>query len=71
MNKTNENLAIEAGKPIMIEADSRQEATTKIAELRQRGEAGGLTHEGGFIQYERTAEGIDKFSAVVKFNAKK
>lgn len=66
MSKTkNEIPAIEAGKPIKIEADTKQEVIDQIAELCKQ--ADGLTREGGFIEYERTAEGEDKFWAVIKF----
>lgn len=67
MSKTkNEIPAIEAGKPIKIEADTKQEVIDQIAELCKQ--ADGLTREGGFIEYERTAEGEDKFWAVITFN---
>lgn len=66
MSKTNDIPAIEVGKPIKIEAASRQECADQIAELCKQ--ADGLTSEGGFIEYERTAEGEDKFWAVIKFN---
>lgn len=66
MSKTKDIPAIEAGKPIKIEADTRQECADQIAELCKQ--ADGMTHEGGFIEYERTAEGEDKFWAVIKFN---
>ena len=66
MSKTNDIPAIEVGKPIKIEAASRQECADQIAELCKQ--ADGLTREGGFIEYERTAEGEDKFWAVIKFN---
>lgn len=72
MSKKNEIPAIEAGKPITIEADSRQEATDKLNELRKQAEADGMTQtEGGFIEYQRTAEGKDLFSAVITFNSNK
>jgi hypothetical protein len=57
--------AIEVGKPIKIEAASRKKCADKIAELCKQ--ADGLTREGGFIEYERTAEGEDKFWAVITF----
>ena len=66
MSKTkNEIPAIEVGKPIRIEADTKQEVIDQIAELCKQ--ADGLTREGGFVEYERTAEGEDKFSAVITF----
>ena len=66
MSKTKNNSpAIEVGKPIKIEAASRQECADKIAELCKQ--ADGLTREGGFIEYKRTAEDEDKFWAVIKF----
>ena len=66
MSKTkNEIPAIEAGKPIKIEAETRQECADQIAELCQQ--ADGLTREGGFIEYGKTAEGEDKFWAVITF----
>lgn len=65
MSKKNDIPAIETGKPIKIEAASRQEAESQIAELCKQ--ADGLTREGGFIEYERTAEGEDKFWAVITF----
>ena len=72
MSKTKDEIpAIEAGKPIKVEADSRQECTDKLNELRKQDEADGMTAEGGFIEYQRTAEGVDKFSAVITFNSKK
>ena len=67
MSKTKNDIpAIEVGKPIRIEGASRQECVDQIAELCKQAE--GLTREGGFIEYERTAEGEDKFWAVIKFN---
>lgn len=66
MSKTKNDIpAIEVGKPIKIEAETRQECADQIAELCKQAE--GLTREGGFIEYERTAEGEDKFWAVIKF----
>ena len=53
------------GKPIRIEADTKQDVIDQIAELCKQ--ADGLTREGGFVEYERTAEGEDKFSAVITF----
>ena len=56
-------IVIESGKPIEIKADSREEATQKLSELRKQAEAEGLTpSEGGFIQHR---EGT--FSAVITF----
>ena len=66
MSKTKNDIpAIEVGKPIKIEAASREECADQIAELYKQ--ADGMTHKGGFIEYERTAEGEDKFWAVIKF----
>jgi hypothetical protein len=65
MSKTKDIPAIEAGKPIKIEAETRQECADQIAELCKQ--ADGMTREGGFIEYERTAEGEDKFWAVITF----
>lgn len=66
MSKTKNDIpAIEVGNPIKIEAETRQECADQIAELCKQAE--GLTREGGFIEYERTAEGEDKFWAVIKF----
>ena len=68
MSKKNESpVTIEAGKPIKIEAETREDATRQLNDLRKQGEADGLTPQGGFIEYERTAEGVDKFSAVINF----
>ena len=67
MSKTkNDSPAIEVGKPIKIEGASRQECVDQIAELCKQ--ADGLTREGGFIEYGKTAEGENKFWAVIKFN---
>ena len=66
MSKTKNDIpAIEVGKPIKIEAASREECVDQIAELCKQ--ADGLTREGGFIEYEHTAEGEDKFWAVITF----
>ena len=66
MSKTKNDIpAIEVGKPIKIEGDTKQEVIDQIAELCKQ--ADGLTREGGFVEYERTAEGVDKFSAVITF----
>ncbi len=65
MSKTKDIPAIEVGKPIRIEADTKQEVIDQIAELCKQ--ADGLTREGGFVEYERTAEGEDKFWAVITF----
>lgn len=67
MSKTKNDIpAIEVGKPIKIEGASRQDCVDQIAELCKQ--ADGLTREGGFIEYGKTAEGEDKFWAVIKFN---
>jgi len=66
MSKTKNDIpAIEVGNPIKIEAETRQECADQIAELCKQ--ADGMTREGGFIEYERTAEGEDKFWAVITF----
>ena len=66
MSKTKNDIpAIEVGKPIRIEADTKQEVIDQIAELCKQ--ADGLTREGGFVEYKRTAEGEDKFWAVITF----
>ena len=65
MSKTKDIPAIEVGKPIRIEADTKQEVIDQIADLCKQAE--GLTREGGFVEYERTAEGEDKFWAVITF----
>ena len=65
MSKTKDIPAIEVGKPIRIEADTKQEVIDQIADLCKQ--ADGLTREGGFIEYERTVEGEDKFWAVITF----
>ena len=66
MSKTKNDIpAIEVGKPIKIEAASREECADQIAELCKQADS--MTREGGFIEYERTAEGEDKFWAVITF----
>lgn len=66
MSKTKNDIpAIEVGKPIKIETETRQECADQIAEICKQ--ADGMTREGGFIEYERTAEGEDKFWAVITF----
>lgn len=66
MSKTKNDIpAIEVGKPIKIEAETRQECADQIAEICKQ--VDGMTREGGFIEYERTAEGEDKFWAVITF----
>ena len=66
MSKTKNDIpAIEVGKPIRIEADTKQEVIDQIADLCKQ--ADGLTREGGFVEYERTAEGEDKFWTVITF----
>ena len=51
MSKTKNDIpAIEVGKPIRIEADTKQEVIDQIAELCKQAE--GLTREGGFVEYE-------------------
>ena len=66
MSKTKNDIpAIEVGKPIKIEAGTKREVIDQIAELCKQ--ADGMTREGGFIEYERTAEGEDKFWAVITF----
>mgnify|MGYP003479124796 FL=1 len=66
MSKTKNDIpAIEVGKPIKIEAASREECADQIAELCKQ--ADGMTREGGFIEYGKTAEGEDKFWAVITF----
>ena len=65
MSKKNDIPAIEVGKPIKIEADTKQEVIDQIADLCKQ--ADGLTREGGFVEYERTAEGVDRFWAVITF----
>ena len=64
--KTNDTPAIkiEAGKPIEIKADSREDATLQLNELRKQAQEVGLTpKEGGFIEHR---EGV--FSAVITFD---
>ena len=66
MSKKNETPAIkiESGKPIEIHADSREDATLQLSELRKQAEEAGLTpKEGGFIEHR---EGV--FSAVITFD---
>ena len=63
--KTNEahTTAIEVGKPIKIEADSREDAVKQLNDLRNQAKEAGLKPKtGGFIEHR---EG--KFSAVIKF----
>ena len=66
MSKTKNDtpaVTIEAGKPIEIKADSREDATMQLNELRKQAEEAGLTpQEGGFIEHR---EG--QFSAVITF----
>ena len=65
MSKTKNDAptAIEAGKAITITADSREEATEQLNELRKQAEAAGLTpKDGGFIEHREGA-----FSAVITF----
>ena len=65
MSKKNDTPAvkIEAGKPIEIKADSREDATMQLSELRKQAEEAGLTpKEGGFIEHR---EG--EFFAVITF----
>lgn len=66
MSKTKNDIpAIEVGKPIKIEGASREECVDQIVDLCKQ--ADGMTREGGFIEYERTAECEDKFWAVITF----
>ena len=66
MSKTKNDtpaIKIEAGKPIEIKADSRENATQQLTTLRKQAEEAGLTpKEGGFIEHREGA-----FSAVIKF----
>ena len=65
MSKTKNDAptAIEAGKAITITADTREDATRKLNELRKQAETEGLTtKEGGFIEHREGA-----FSAVITF----
>ena len=56
-------ITIESGKPIEIKADSREDATKQLADLRKQAEEAGLTPQaGGFIEHR---EGT--FSAVITF----
>ena len=58
--------AIEAGKTITIEADSRQEASEQLNALRKQAEAEGLIQaDGGFVMYN--AAGNSKFTAAITF----
>ena len=64
--KTNDTPAIkiEAGKPIEIHADSREDAARQIAALYAQAADCGLTAKaGGFIEHR---EGV--FSAVITFD---
>lgn len=65
MSKTKNDAptAIEAGKAITITADSREEATEQLNELRKQAEEAGLVQDaGGFIEHR-----LGAFSAVIKF----
>ena len=65
MSKKNETpaITIEAGKPIEIKADSREDAAKQIADLYAQATEVGLTAKaGGFIEHR---EG--QFSAVITF----
>ena len=60
---------IKAGEPIIIEAETREEAKVKLSELREKAKAEGLTKaEGGFIQFIRN-DYLDtgSFIAVITF----
>jgi len=64
MSKTKDEtpiLAFEVGKPIKVEAATREEVAEKLKALRN--DAEGLNAQGGFIEYD----GGEKFSAVIKF----
>jgi hypothetical protein len=66
MSKKNDTIAIEAGKPIKVSADSRPDTAKQLADLRAQAEAEGLTAStGGFIEYNAAGDG--KFSAVITF----
>ena len=72
MSKTKNDAptAIEAGKAITITADSREEATEQLNELRKQAEEAGLVQDaGGFIEYCKQ-DYLDKgkFCATVTFN---
>ena len=62
MNKTKtETPAFDVGKPIKVEAATREEVAEKLKELRK--DAEGMTAQGGFIEYD----GGERFSAVITF----
>ena len=66
MSKKTNTTAIQPGKPVSIEADSRPAAEKQLADLRAKAEADGLIpSEGGFIEYNAAGDG--KFSAVITF----
>lgn len=66
MSKNN-TIAITAGKPIQVSADSRPDAAKQLADLRAQAKAEGLTAvKGGFIEYNAAGDG--KFSAVITFD---
>ena len=65
MSKNN-TIAITAGKPVKVSADSRPDAAKQLADLRAQAKAEGLTAaKGGFIEYNSAGDG--KFSAVITF----
>lgn len=62
MSKTkSETPAIEVGKPIKVEAATREEVADKLKALRQQ--ADGMMAQGGFIEYD----GGEQLSAVITF----
>jgi len=67
--KSQQTAAITAGKPVMVEADTRSEASAKIAVLRkQAAEAGLKETAGGFIEFcKKDYLDKGKFCATVTF----
>jgi len=66
MSKKNDTIAIVAGEPITITADSRIDAAKKLADLRAQAASEGLTPAtGGFIEFNTAGDG--KFSADITF----
>ena len=63
--------AIIPGKPIKVEASTRDEANKKVKELRKQAEAEGLTEtSSGFVFFNPEKEGDNAFSAILMFKQK-
>jgi hypothetical protein len=69
---SNTTPAIEPGKPILVEAATREEANAKVKELREQANAQGLVQAScGFVGFDPEKTDGQPFSTTLIFNEQK